>query len=116
VHSAYLDRFIQKICVADPHQFDVDPDPTFDFDADLDPDPTSQLDADRILQLTFFQIWKPPMLQNGPLRLQPFYFDADPDPDPAFHFDMDLDPVPTFHSDADPDPDLASQNDADLER
>jgi|688.fasta_scaffold1521469_2 hypothetical protein len=27
------------------------------------------------------------MLQNDPLRLQPFHFDVDPDP--AFHFDAD---------------------------
>jgi hypothetical protein len=37
------------------------------------------------------------------LKLPPFYFDADADPDPAFHFDAD----------ANPDPDPASQNDAD---
>jgi hypothetical protein len=49
------------------------------------------------------------MLQNDPPRLQPFHFDADPDP--AFHFDAD--PDPTFHSDADPYPDPASQNNAD---
>jgi hypothetical protein len=48
------------------------------------------------------------MLQNDPLRLPPFHFDADPDPDPAFHFDTD--PDPAFHIDEDPD--LASQNDA----
>jgi hypothetical protein len=46
------------------------------------------------------------MLQNGPLRLPPFHFDADLDPDPAFHFNAD--PDPAFHFDADP----ASQNDA----
>jgi hypothetical protein len=40
------------------------------------------------------------MLQNDPLRLPPFHFDADPDP--AFH--LDADPDPTFHSDADQDP------------
>jgi hypothetical protein len=40
------------------------------------------------------------MLQNDPLKLPPFHFDADPDP--AFHFDAD--PDPTFHCDADPDP------------
>ena len=39
------------------------------------------------------------MLQNDILRLTPFHFDADTDPDPAFHFD--------------PDPYTASQNDAD---
>jgi hypothetical protein len=32
------------------------------------------------------------MLQNDPVRLPPFHFDADPDPDPAFKFDADLDP------------------------
>ncbi len=55
------------------------------------------------------------MLQNDPLRLPPFHFDADPDP--TFHFDADpetafqFDADPAFHFDADPDP--ASQNDAD---
>ncbi len=46
------------------------------------------------------------MLQNNPLRLSTFYFDAYPDP--AFRFDADLDPP--FHFDAvmDPDPDPAS--------
>jgi len=32
------------------------------------------------------------MLQNDPLRLQPFHFDVDPDP--AFHFVADPDPLP----------------------
>jgi hypothetical protein len=39
------------------------------------------------------------MLQNDPLRLPAFHFDADPDL--AFHFDAD--PDPAFHFDADPD-------------
>ena len=39
------------------------------------------------------------MLQNNPLRLPPFHFDADPDP--SFHFDAD--PALAFHFDADPD-------------
>jgi len=30
------------------------------------------------------------MLQNDPIRLPPFHFDADPDP--AFHFNADPDP------------------------
>jgi hypothetical protein len=51
------------------------------------------------------------MLQNDPLRVPPFHFDADLDPDPAFHFNAD--PDPAFHFDADPDVDPASQNDAD---
>ncbi len=51
------------------------------------------------------------MLQNKPLRLPHLYFDAHPDPDPAFHFDADLDPDPAFNFDAHPDP--ASPNDAD---
>jgi hypothetical protein len=33
------------------------------------------------------------MLQNDPLRLPSFHFDADPDPDPASHFDEDPDPT-----------------------
>jgi hypothetical protein len=49
--------------VADPHNFDADPDPDFHFDAD--PDPTFHSDADpnptffsiRILPLTFSLIW-----------------------------------------------------------
>jgi hypothetical protein len=32
------------------------------------------------------------MLQNDPLRLPPFHFDANPDP--AFLFDADVDPDP----------------------
>ncbi len=52
------------------------------------------------------------MLQNGPLRLPPCHFDADPDPEPAFHFDADADPDPAVHFDAypDADPDPTSQN------
>jgi hypothetical protein len=42
----------------------------------------------------------PPMLQNDPVRLPPFHFDADPDP--AFHFDAD--PHPASQNDTDPDP------------
>ncbi len=49
------------------------------------------------------------MLQNDPIRRPPFHFDADPDPDRAFHFDVD--PDPAFHFDTDLDP--ASQNDPD---
>jgi hypothetical protein len=41
----------------------------------------------QILPLTFPDLY-PPMLQNDPLRLPPFYFDANPDP--AFHFDADI--------------------------
>jgi hypothetical protein len=41
------------------------------------------------------------MLQNDPVRLPPFHFDADPDP--AFHFDADQDPA--SKNDADPGPD-----------
>ncbi len=33
----------------------------------------------------------------------PHHFDADPEPEPAFHYGAD--PDPTFHSDTDPDPD-----------
>ncbi len=51
------------------------------------------------------------MLQNDPLGLPSFHFDADPVP--AFLFDADLDPDPALHFDADLDPDQASQNDVD---
>jgi hypothetical protein len=44
----------------------------------------------------------PTMLQNDPLRLPPFHFDA-PDPDPTLHFDADPDPDPAFNFAADPD-------------
>jgi hypothetical protein len=55
---------------------------------------------------SFFLKFRPNMLQNDLLiRLPPFLFDADPDPD--FHFDADS----TLMAKADPDP--ASQNDAD---
>ncbi len=47
---------------------DADPDPTFQFDVDLDPAPTTQ----------FFPDLDPPLLQNNPLRLSTFHFDADP--------------------------------------
>ncbi len=40
------------------------------------------------------------MLQNDPVKLLPYHFDADPDP--AFHFYAD--PDPAFYFDADPDP------------
>jgi hypothetical protein len=40
---------------ADPHHFDVDPDPAFHFDADLDP--TFQFLRIQILSFNFFQIW-----------------------------------------------------------
>jgi len=51
----------------------------------------------QILPPTFSQIWT---IQNDPLRLPPFHFDADPDPS----FPFDPDPDPAFHFDADPDP------------
>jgi hypothetical protein len=34
----------------------------------------------------------------------PHYFNADPDPDPAFHLKADPDPDPAVHLNADPDP------------
>jgi hypothetical protein len=107
--------------VADPHHVDAYPDPAFHFDAapdpdstfhsDADPDPTFQYDADPKPTSHFSPDLDPPMLQNDPLRLPLFYFnaDTDTDPDPAFHFDGD--PDLAFHFDADPDP--ASHNDAD---
>jgi hypothetical protein len=36
------------------------------------------------------------MLQNDPLRLKPFHFDSDPDPD--FHFKADPDPAFNFNA------------------
>jgi hypothetical protein len=39
------------------------------------------------------------MLQNDPLRLPHFHFDAVPDPDPAFHFIPDPDPGPVPQED-----------------
>jgi hypothetical protein len=53
---------------ADPCHFDGDPDPIFYFDGDADPNPFSHFCTD--LEL--------PRLQNDPLRLSPFHFDADP--------------------------------------
>jgi hypothetical protein len=39
-----------------------------------------------------------------------FYFDANPDPDPASHFvDADPDPDSTFHFDTDPNPNPSFQ-------
>ncbi len=46
------------------------------------------------------------MLQNDPLRLPTFPFDADPDP--AFHFDAN--PDPAFQFNADPDPQHCNGN------
>jgi hypothetical protein len=78
--------------VADSHHFDADPDRAFlldanpdhtfyaDADLDLDPDPTVQVDADLDSTTHFFPYLDPPVLRNNPLRLPPFHFDADPDP------------------------------------
>jgi hypothetical protein len=52
----------------------------FYFDADANPELTNH----------FFPESDPLMLQNDPLRLPTFHFDADPDP--AFPFDADPDP------------------------
>jgi hypothetical protein len=52
------------------------------------------------------------------IRILPFNFFADPDPDPTTHFSPDLDPPdpdPAFHFDADPDPTFHSDADADPE-
>ncbi len=38
------------------------------------------------------------------IRILPFYFNADPVPDPACPLDADPDPVHTCHFDADPKP------------
>ncbi len=83
--------------VADPHptfHFDADPDPdlTFHCDVDPDPDPTFNCDADADPEPTthFFPELYPPMIENDPLKVPPFHFDAEPDP--AFHFDADADP------------------------
>jgi hypothetical protein len=71
----------------------MDLDPAFHFNAD--PGPTFQFDSDPDLVA--------PMLQNDPLRLLPFDFDADPDPGCAFFFDADPDQNedPTSQNDAD---------------
>jgi hypothetical protein len=66
--------------VADPHHFDPDPGLALLFDAD--PDPTTQ----------FFLMLDPPMLQNDPVKLPSFHFDADPDPYTASQNDADPDP------------------------
>ncbi len=119
--------------VADPHHLDADRDPDAAFHSDSDPDPTFHSDADPNQDSTFhsnavpdpynlirtrsntrfFPDLDPPVLLNDHLRLPPFYFDADPEPDPAFNFDAD--PDPAFHYDrdlasqSDPDPDFAPQ-------
>ncbi len=38
--------------VADPHPFDMDPDPAFNFDTDSDSDPAFQFDTDPDPELT----------------------------------------------------------------
>jgi hypothetical protein len=72
--------------VADPHHVDADPNPDFKFDAE--PDPTFYSDPDQDLATHFPPDFGPLMLQNDPLWLPPFHFDAnqDLDPDSAFHF------------------------------
>jgi hypothetical protein len=115
-------------CVADPHYFHADPDPAFHFyvDADPDLDHTSHSDADPDPPLNSMRIRSGSgsyhssfadldltMLQSDPIRLPPFLYDANPDPDPAFHFVVDPDPDPASHCAAAPDPYLASQNDPD---
>ncbi len=62
-----------------PESSVADPDPALQFDAD--PDPITHIFPDS----------DPAMLQNDPLKLPPFHFDADPYPDPAFQFDADAD-------------------------
>ncbi len=90
--------------VAEPHHFDTDPDPVFQSDADpdltfhshADQDPTFQLDEgpnpDQDPTTNFFPYLDPQLLQDDPLRLPPFHFDADLDPDPASQNDADPDP------------------------
>jgi hypothetical protein len=56
------------------------------------PDPTTH----------FFPDLDLPKLQNDPVRLPPFHFDADPDP--AFHSNADPDPTFQFNVDPAPDP------------
>jgi hypothetical protein len=48
------------------------------------------------------------MIENDPLKVPPFHFDADPDP--AFHFDADADPIPDPASPFDADADPGSSN------
>jgi hypothetical protein len=45
-----------------------------------DADPTFQIVADPDPTTYFFPDLDPLMLQNDPLKLPPFHFDADPDP------------------------------------
>jgi len=68
------------------------PDPTFQFDPD--PDPTTHFSTDLSSS----------MLQNDPLKLLAFNFDADADPHPAFHFAADPDPASQNDADSDADP------------
>jgi hypothetical protein len=91
--------------VSNPHHLDADP-VLFHFDVDTAPNPTFTLMKIRIriLQLAFTR-FELPMLQNGPLRLPSFHFDADPNS--IFHFDTDPDPA----SKNDADPDRASKKD-----
>jgi hypothetical protein len=54
----------------------------------------------------------PPPLHFESLKLLNFDFNADPDPDPAFHSNADPDPYPAYHSNADLDPYPASKDNA----
>jgi hypothetical protein len=72
---------------------DADPDHAFHFDAD--PDPTFQFDADPDPTTLLFPDFHPLRLQNNPLSLQPFHFDADADSDQTTH-QNDADPCGSY--------------------
>ncbi len=69
--------------VADPHQFEANPDPACHFDADPDTDPTFNFDAERLKILK--------VLKEGLIpHILAFYLKIDADPDLAFHFRPNL--------------------------
>jgi hypothetical protein len=108
--------------VADPHYIDADPDADqdpachFDADADLDPachfdtypDPTFHLDLVPNPDPSFqIEAWNLESAQICPFSIHfgllsaNYDFDADADPNPAYHFDADADPDSIFQFDAD---------------
>ncbi len=78
------------VSVADPHNFDADPDadpdPTFHLDADSDPDPNPSFQIkEQNLEKVLKQAQIPYILDC--------HLQTDADPDPAYQFDADPDPV-----------------------
>jgi hypothetical protein len=79
--------------VADPHHFDVDPDPACHFDADPDPSFKKAQNLEIVRKYSTVGIYSI-HLQIDPDPAD--HFDAAPDPDPASNFDADPNPASHF--------------------